>query len=750
MVGESFAPRTKREALKRSAKGIYERRKRAAVPEARRNDASSPENPRQMALINLRTTLELFGLPTFRVETYMAAHFSAPVDDEAHKQELLTRKTLMNETLKSFVTDNYNMFIHTSKEIEYIESDLSNLHNTLGQYKTAIKRLQDIPITKKDTHAILISKISSGAKNVNSTILIDIIDELNTLIYERKLEQATELVDSSFDRVNTIDATDIQVEDAHAKLTIEKDKLVCVASEMFKSPALKPQERRRYINCIVKLGRMDKALDLFVEQRSSMIRIAQGQIRSTGDLTSYITDVSGVVFSSIGTGWIEFKRIFKNHALNSRFFTWATSELETFGNLVRHQVFRADSSFRTVCQCVHLTVLACKMLEKQGLKFSFMFEKLFLDDLRSAFQTYSITARQIIAKALSTETWEIEQTWIKQPSKIDVADKLSITRSARSLYDVVHQFIQDMRLLIFNPIVFDPTVNDLLPLASTGIRVMFEEYLLNMATVSKSEATTDAQGIAILSNSYFLAEDLFPRIIKQLTQRIPPQRGMTEILNFHDQLMKFYKAQREFFCQKRGEKWISDIIKWNSEAEKWFAPLDSPVDTPSAGFMSFGVYLIQLGVQVNKCLEFEVPRIQSRAVAEVLSQLRSDASWSHVPAKLNPRGYRQLTLDMAFMKMAEGGSGFYQEAVMKYSSEIMLHAKKRLETPIETIDESWADKLIDCLPEKTRLTVAIKVTPNKASEPISRLISPNPSPARGSRAQSTLVIRESGSSRKQK
>lgn len=103
--------------------------------------------------------------------------------------------------------------------------------------------------------------------------------------------------------------------------------------------------------------------------------------------------------------------------------------------------------------------------------------------------------------------------------------QLSITKSARNLYDTVHQFILDMKLVLINPALFDPTVNDLLPLAISGIRSLFEDYLLAMTAASKSDMISDAQGMSIVANCYFLAEDLFPRIKKQLAGKVDMKRG---------------------------------------------------------------------------------------------------------------------------------------------------------------------------------------------------------------------------------
>ncbi|KMS94534.1 hypothetical protein BVRB_020450, partial [Beta vulgaris subsp. vulgaris] len=128
---------------------------------------------------------------------------------------------------------------------------------------------------------------------------------------------------------------------------------------------------------------------------------------------------------------------------------------------------------------------------------------------------------------------------------------LDITKSARILYDIIHQYIIDMKLVVLNPGLFDPTVNDLLPIAINGVRNLFEEYLVQLASASKAPEIVEAQGGAMVGNARCLAEDLYPRLIKQLGSRLRKQRGLEDILAFHEQLIKFYKAQREYFSQRR-------------------------------------------------------------------------------------------------------------------------------------------------------------------------------------------------------
>src|SRR4051812_18657306 len=84
---------------------------------------------------------------------------------------------------------------------------------------------------------------------------------------------------------------------------------------------------------------------------------------------------------------------------------------------------------------------------------------------------------------------------------------------------------------------------------------------------------------------------------------------MSEISTFHDQLLKFYKAQRDYFCQKRGEVWVRDIIRWPNNASLWYGPkstdsdADSSALSPSAGFFAFCKYLDDFRQRASECLE---------------------------------------------------------------------------------------------------------------------------------------------------
>ncbi|CEO94416.1 hypothetical protein PBRA_000201 [Plasmodiophora brassicae] len=705
-------------------------------------------------LVNLRTTLELFGLPGFKVDMYVERRIKDSKEVSGHRDELSTRKVLLNEALKTFVTDNYRKFIHTSKEIEHIEGDMSNLYNTLTHYSGALKKLQDMSFTSEIEDGNITQSMDNDTQDTkphSTDLLGEVLEELGTLMFESKLDQAVTLITSVMDRINLSDPKKDNVIMAKQAIKGKLEQLIGLLSEATQSDVLKSSERRRYLNHIVQLGYPEKALRLFLQHRRSVLRASYGQIRSTGELTSYITDVSGIIFSTVAMAWIDFRRIFRQPARASAFYRWVIDELYAFDDTFTRLVFQSDSAFRVVCQCVHLAVLSCKVLEKQGMRFSFMLETLFYDALRAAFQSYSIAVRQTVSKSVKAENWEIEQAWVKQSVSSETAEKLSITKSARNLYDTVHQFILDMKLVLINPALFDPTVNDLLPLAISGIRSLFEDYLLAMTAASKSDMISDAQGMSIVANCYFLAEDLFPRIKKQLAGKVDMKRGLSNIAAFHDQLGKFYKAQRDFFFQQRGDVWVRDVIRWPANASAWYKEggnSDAPVETPSPGFINFGKYLETLQSLAKSCLDAEVPRMQSRAVAEVLSLLRSDAQWSHAPEKFDTRAYRQLVLDMMFTKMAEGGSGHYLDSISRYIGEIVGQARKRLVNPgdASAVDEAWAVTIVDCMPEKSRLSL-VSVGDNAAPDrPPAQLVLPARTP-RTTRALSTMPSKPKSSSK---
>ncbi len=71
---------------------------------------------------------------------------------EEHKIELELRRNVTSDALKAYVTENYQKFIATSKEIASIETEMLKLNHMLNDFKTSLKSLQEVTFSYTDEH----------------------------------------------------------------------------------------------------------------------------------------------------------------------------------------------------------------------------------------------------------------------------------------------------------------------------------------------------------------------------------------------------------------------------------------------------------------------------------------------------------------------------------------------------------------------------------------------------------------------
>ncbi|XP_041378442.1 exocyst complex component 8-like [Gigantopelta aegis] len=133
-----------------------------------------------------------------------------------------------------------------------------------------------------------------------------------------------------------------------------------------------PRAARRAVAQLIRLGKSAQACELFLKNRSAIIRYNIRQLKFEGATALYIRCLCGVFFTSLSETAQEFLKAFPEHyGCYSAFVVWSKHELQAFVATFCRQVFESKSSLTTIAECVQMAKQHCEELSIIGLDISF-------------------------------------------------------------------------------------------------------------------------------------------------------------------------------------------------------------------------------------------------------------------------------------------------------------------------------------------------------------------------------------------
>jgi len=422
--------------------------------------------------VDMEGTQQIFGFTQgFDVEKYMGDFYrqNHPKQAVHHQEELKARRQLVSEALKSYVAEHYSRFIHSSREVVAIESQLLKFAQLLAEYKVALKSMQEIDLSYDDERLLYEQQArEQDPRFANDSVLGEEImleelsQDLRTFMYERKFEKAVELAEDAMQQGKLqLDARDTAMQ-ATLKAEVEGRivQLVELLTDDLRVPTRKKYERKRIISFLVRLDRADKALHIFLQNRSDFIKSQVRQISFQGDVGVYIRELSHVVFSAIAGSCVDFRRLFQDADMMSGVMVWAVEELENFGHMFSKQVFQSEDTFSKLGSCLKCAFSGCAELAKKGLWLSYVLVRMFTPSLLDMLSNNFRKVEEQIADHLEHEKWEVEELWVHEPQsegkgKNKGDDKraskrrgqkraLKLTSSAKFLYQAVRVLLQEL------------------------------------------------------------------------------------------------------------------------------------------------------------------------------------------------------------------------------------------------------------------------------------------------------------------
>lgn len=306
-----------------------------------------------------------------------------------------------NGQLKKNVYKNYALFIETAKEIAFLKSEMYSLSNLLSQEQNLLTSLLELSICE-DKH--LTSNSGEGRDNIkdanrklsikspldgdvaptfdklNVSIfeetdlleeeeetdsemipmwLTELSEDLDVCIAQRAFEDAVNLVNKFNDHYALYPKlcdNPSQIE-LKGKINAKIENLIdAIAKELeiVKERPMQsgPRAARRAVNLLLRLGRSSLATDLFLNQRSAILRYCLMQQKKEGATLPYIKRMSAVFFTNVQESCKEFQRAFGllNWGNNSLSLLGTTSSAESLSlNNVHEKVNGFSPSLAMAC-----------------------------------------------------------------------------------------------------------------------------------------------------------------------------------------------------------------------------------------------------------------------------------------------------------------------------------------------------------------------------------------------------------------
>ncbi|KAL1922232.1 uncharacterized protein VTP21DRAFT_9771 [Calcarisporiella thermophila] len=351
--------------------------------------------------------------------------------------------------------------------------------------------------------------------------MVDKIDDMDVLVAHKEYVQAVELlVDAKkllacSEKDDTRGPTGLQ-----ASIERQTSALSQAICHDLRNPRLITERMNQLIEYLIRLDLQEMACEIILATKSSLIHQRVTQLPFDGNITSYIHDLSLVVFTLVKSTCQKFVEYFEEEVANSVLIRWVKKEIETFAAIFKKQVFLggAQKDVQLVRACVDHTEKYCAMLEDIGLDLNFLFIHLITDDLIHLVDLQRATALENLGKALAREDYAIISSQV-------FGNGLKMSGSAVKFYNIAIQFVKDICSLA-RPCIYEKAV-------SSAIKLV-ERYIEHLLRDKQEKNLREEQIFVLMNNIGFVLDNIVPRLSTEMGRHF--ERTVPELNDLRSRL----------------------------------------------------------------------------------------------------------------------------------------------------------------------------------------------------------------------
>ncbi|XP_029648593.1 exocyst complex component 8-like [Octopus sinensis] len=276
-----------------------------------------------------------------------------------------------------------------------------------------------------------------------------------------------------------------------------------------------PRAARRAVTQLIRLGKSAQACELFLNNRSAIIKYNIRQLKFEGSTTLYIKRLCTGFFSSLAETGKEFMKAFpQNYGCYSAIVVWSHQELKIFVDMFKRQVFGGKSNLSIIAECVMLARQHCQELHSIGLDLSFTLDLFINDDIKRVIQETKDHIIEGVKYRAADDLWRPMNHLSKTACDRFIEDMqlLGFSQMSTCVYDdcFVNLTINTVQFTKTTLIFVDDTLKmytpDLGVFINNAIADIFKAHILHIQNSLKRAKFAKDQTF-IMKNAQFILEE---------------------------------------------------------------------------------------------------------------------------------------------------------------------------------------------------------------------------------------------------
>ncbi|KAG0191120.1 exocyst complex component exo84 [Apophysomyces sp. BC1034] len=323
--------------------------------------------------------------------------------------------------------------------------------------------------------------------------LTDLPDELEVLIALREFEETVTCIEKARTMLADCRGEAPFLREAAAGVKKYTDSLCTMICHDLSNTLLTKLQSQRYVGWLLRLEKGKQAREVFLATRSQLV--------FEGDITTYISELTLVVFTLIRNTCEWYRDSFKQNDMASGFVTWVEEQTKIYAEIYKRQVFNnSQLNCQLIADCFKSTLDQCVILRRVGLDLKFLLEELFLENIKETITIYETRNIEKVEKFAKTDNFMVV-------SNQNLGADVRVTSSVVSFYNLLIKFVNDI-CLIAKLQLYTTVVG--------SVSRLSEHYLQTMISESNSRGPNQDQRTAALMNVSFVLDNIVPRISSQL------------------------------------------------------------------------------------------------------------------------------------------------------------------------------------------------------------------------------------------
>lgn len=358
-----------------------------------------------------------------------------------------------------------------------------------------------------------------GSNQPDARWLAEFTDELDVMIAQRELESAVESVDKATAMLSQMTLPAAKMEETRKRLDERISRLSKVIIADLGQPHITKLAVQRDVEWLERLGCLDQAKEVFLSNRTKVLRLRLSQVKPKKDPVLHIEELAMIVFTSIKNTAHWFELSFKDPKLTSSVVRWTKEELEYFAAYYKRIVFESEqSNFQVIADCGRIAREQSNKLKESGLDLAFVLEADVMPYLIATIAEHESRCLERMGTMIAEDDFSAK-------SGEELGSTMPLSASMISFYTLMLQFVNNVCLIGSLPL-YSRIVD--------SVAILFKTYVNSVIEVYEVKGMTDDQRTVLNSNLQFITESFISRVIVQLTHRF--QRPIPELEQVREHL----------------------------------------------------------------------------------------------------------------------------------------------------------------------------------------------------------------------